>query len=54
MKIYYNVMKILVMSHFLVIKMGILSVFINNINLADTSFEKVDPYTIIIIIRFLA
>ena len=54
MKMYYNLIKILVMSHFLVIKMDVLSVFVNNINLVDTSFEKDDPYTIIIIIRFLA
>ena len=45
-------MKILIMSHFVVIKWVILSVNLNNINF-DNNFDEDDPDTIILI-RLLA
>ena len=46
-------MKILVMSHFLAIEMGILIVDRNNINLDGINFDEDDPETIIHV-RFMA
>ena len=46
-------MNILVMPHFFVLKMGILSIDLNNINLDDTNYEEDYPKTIIHI-RLLA
>ena len=46
MKLYYTLMKIVVMSHFWN-EMGTVSVNLNNINLDDTKYEKDDPDTII-------
>ena len=45
-------MKILVMSNFLVMKWGILSINLNNVNL-DNNFDENDPNTIILF-KYLA